>query len=171
MPRLNSCYLGLDPGEKGGIAIVDDEGLCRFTKKMPPDARSLWELMSMLKEAKFPIVATLIERIDPRPTRYFSKQTNTWISTILRSSCIIYGDFLQLHMAALAAGFNPQSIGPHEWQKGLGIDKKVKGEKTGQFKNRLKAVAQQRFPNIKITLATADALLIAEYCRLRKELP
>lgn len=169
MPFISeSCYMGLDPGEKGAIAIVNRSGDCLFLEKMPATARGLLELITSIDQ---PIVATLIERIDPRPTRYFSKQSKTWVSTILRSTCIIYGDFLQLHMAALACGYNPDIVGPHDWQKGLGIPKKMKGEKGHSFKIRLRDHAKQLFPKEKVTLITADALLIAEYCRIRKELP
>lgn len=47
--------------------------------------------------------------------------------------------------------------------------KKTGGETRDAFKNRLKAKAQQLFPQAKVTLATADAILLAEYCRRRKE--
>lgn len=43
--------------------------------------------------------------------------------------------------------------------------KKEKGETEGKWKNRLKTLAMSMFPYMKVTLATADAILFAEYCR------
>ena len=51
------------------------------------------------------------------------------------------------------------------WQKGLSIQPKRKEESKTQFKNRQKGLAQQMHPDIKVTLATADAILIAEYLK------
>lgn len=56
-----------------------------------------------------------------------------------------------------------------EWQRGLGLRTRVKeGELTdtdSSWKNYLKREAKRRFPQLVVTGATADALLIAYYCR------
>lgn len=52
---------------------------------------------------------------------------------------------------------------PRAWQKKYNLGtKKSNGGTTTVWKNRLKAEAQRRFPNIKVTLKTADALLILD---------
>jgi hypothetical protein len=60
-----------------------------------------------------------------------------------------------------------EEVLPSRWQQGLHISPRKKSEGRVLWKNRLKANAQRLFPEIadKITLATADALLLAEYCR------
>ena len=73
-----------------------------------------------------------------------------------------------LRMALTAAQIPFESATPQNWQKSLGIGKKGKTETRTSFKNRLKAKAQQLFPNLKVTLATSDALLLAEYCRRKR---
>jgi hypothetical protein len=70
-----------------------------------------------------------------------------------------------LRMALIAAGISFLEVTPQQWQKTLGVSTKKKNETKGKFKNRLKALAQQIFPSVKVTLATADALLLAEYAR------
>ena len=62
-----------------------------------------------------------------------------------------------------AAGIRWEYVTPQKWQRefGLILPKLSNTDK----KNRHKAVAQQLFPDVKITHAIADALLIAEYCR------
>ena len=61
--------------------------------------------------------------------------------------------------ALMAFGWRVIEVPPQRWQKWLGIGK------CGGNKNKLKAEAQRRFPDIKVTLKTADALLILDYAR------
>lgn len=72
-----------------------------------------------------------------------------------------------LRMALIASGVIFDEIPPKQWQKFVGVIG-TKGETKTQFKNRLKAKAQQLFPEQRVTLATADALLIAYYCKHSK---
>ena len=72
-------------------------------------------------------------------------------------------------MALTAAGIPFEEVTPVVWQRGLGIPVRKKDESRSQFKGRLKAKAQQLFPQVKVTLKTADALLISEYCRRKRE--
>ena len=69
-----------------------------------------------------------------------------------------------LEMALLAAGIRCEQVTPVKWMGEMGMRKKG-GESRPQFKNRLKALAQRLFPNVKVTLKNADALLLAEYGR------
>lgn len=52
-------------------------------------------------------------------------------------------------------------VSPQRWMKAYGVSRN--GDKDTVWKNRLKALAQQRYPALKVTLATADALLINGY--------
>lgn len=70
-----------------------------------------------------------------------------------------------IRMALTAAGIPFEEVVPRTWQKALGIPPRKKTETKTQWKNRLKQKAQQLFPGAKVTLATADALLIAEHCQ------
>jgi hypothetical protein len=73
-----------------------------------------------------------------------------------------YGALL---MALCAAGVPHEEVTPNVWMRGLGVPPRKKSEARKDWKNRLKMKAQQLFPREKVTLVTADALLIAEYCR------
>ena len=53
-------------------------------------------------------------------------------------------------------------VRPQEWQKGLSLGTS-KGMTRTEWKNKLKAEAQRRFPKIKVTLKTADAILLLAY--------
>jgi hypothetical protein len=71
-------------------------------------------------------------------------------------------------MALIASGVPFEAVTPGKWQKEFGLLAK-KGETKTAKKNRHKARAQELFPDLKITHATADALLIAEYGRRVKQ--
>lgn len=59
-----------------------------------------------------------------------------------------------------AFGIVPVEVMPAAWQK---ITFMKKSGSRQQWKNALKEVAQRRFPDVKVTLANADALLLLSY--------
>jgi hypothetical protein len=54
-----------------------------------------------------------------------------------------------------------EKVSPTTWQNKLGLRSKVIGETYSDRKRRFKTEAQRLFPEIKVTLATCDSLLIA----------
>ncbi len=54
-------------------------------------------------------------------------------------------------------------VRPQVWQKGFGLGTASKCASKTEWKNKLKAEAQRRFPQLAVTLKTADALLILEH--------
>ncbi len=54
-------------------------------------------------------------------------------------------------------------VRPQVWQKGFGLGTASACASKSEWKNKLKAEAQRRFPQLEVTLKTADALLILEY--------
>ena len=58
-------------------------------------------------------------------------------------------------------------VTPQKWQASLGIGKKG-NRSTREWKNALKAEAQRRYPALKITLKTCDALLLLDYAVKRE---
>jgi hypothetical protein len=65
------------------------------------------------------------------------------------------------------SGYRIVIVPPKKWQAALGLGKATGMTKT-EWKNKLKNRAEQLFPHIKVTLATADALLMYEAARLGK---
>ena len=70
-----------------------------------------------------------------------------------------YG-FLRGLLIALKIPF--EEVTPQRWQKEF-VTKRTKTESRTDHKNKLKGKAQQLFPQIKVTLAIADAMLIGQY--------
>jgi hypothetical protein len=59
-------------------------------------------------------------------------------------------------------GIRIELIRPQDWQRSVGVGTS-NGLKKNAWKNKLKQRAQQLYPEQKVTLNTADALLILEY--------
>ena len=145
MPEFKSVFIGIDPGQSGGIAI-NSFGFVE-AHKMPEtesDARDL--LCENLALAEKTLC--FIEAVHSMPKQGVASSFKFGRS---------YG-FLRGLLIGLKIPF--EEITPQTWQKEMGC--RTKGDK-----NVTKAKAQQLWPNLKITHATADALLIAECARRR----
>ena len=145
------CVIGVDPGASGGIACLSRGGAVE-AHKMPTTDDDLWALVESL--CLFDGVTAYIENVHSMPGQGVA------------SSFKFGANFGLCRMALTAAGARRIYVSPVKWQRDLGVLKK-KGMTKVQHKNQLKARAQELFPGIdRITLATADALLIAEYGRV-----
>ena len=135
-------FIGVDVGLTGGIAMIDETGSIVFALKMPAtDA----DLLAVFPPAEFECRAVL-EKVRSSP-----QMGVVSAFTFGRS----YG---ACRMALTAAGIPFDEVAPHVWQRKLEC-------LSGGDKNITKARAQQLFPGVPVTHVTADALLLAEYCR------
>lgn len=142
--------IGVDPGQSGGIAIASLEGGRWEMRavKMPATERELWDVFVGLD----PGVA-FIEKVGSTPQMGVKSAFSFGRSAGL------------LHMALVAAGLRIEFVSPSKWQGALRLPKiggKI-GENGTAKKNRNKAKAQELRPELKITHATADAILLCEY--------
>ncbi len=136
-------FLGIDPGASGGIARIGN-GLTPYAWKLPDTERDIRDLMANISGLS--IEMCLIESVHSMP-----KQGVTSSFSFGRN----YG-FLRGLLHAFDIRFD--EVTPMKWQKALGCQ-------SHGDKNITKSKAQQLFPDIKITHAIADSLLIAEFCR------
>ena len=65
--------------------------------------------------------------------------------------------------AIQALGMRLELVRPQDWQKGFGLGTASACASKTIWKNKLKAEAQRRFPHLRVTHKTADALLILEH--------
>lgn len=145
---MSRLYIGIDPGSGGGVAFI--RGSSRKAFKMPSVDHDLWDMLVGNDPA-----TVVIEQVNASPQMgvvsafKFGKSVG-----LIRGVCI-------------AAGLQMAYVTPQKWQKEFGLI--VKGRGLGQGdtdkKNRNKSKACELFPELKITHATADALLLAEYGR------
>jgi crossover junction endodeoxyribonuclease RuvC len=132
--------LGIDPGANGAIAWITNGKPC--VEKMPDTLQDLWELLRDIA-VEGQCVAYL-EQVHSSPQRG------------VVSSFTFGNGFGRLEMALTAAGIPFERVRPQVWQKVMGC--MTKGDK-----NVSKRRSQELFPQIKVTHAIADALLIASY--------
>jgi len=135
--------IGIDPGKNGGIAWIADGKPC--VEKMPETIEDLWDIICDIKAENAHFVA-YIEQVHSSPQMG------------VKSAFTFGNGFGHLEMALTAAAIPFERVRPQVWQKSLGC--MTKGDK-----NVSKRKAQELFPQLKITHATADAILLAEFGR------
>ena len=159
--------IGIDPGKNGGIVMLNQDGNVINVEKMPETPKDLYDHLvalvahaaSMASQMEEPRVVVYIEKVGGIPGQG-------------ASSAFSFGKGCgHLEMALLALKLSTNEVTPQKWQKGYqvgssSITKSTAAEKK-EHKLKLKAKAQSLFPSLgkKITNATCDALLIAEYGR------
>ena len=150
--------IGIDPGLSGGIAVLDMDGNVIEIRKMPETPQDILDCMrrycgSMLFNND---VVCYLEKVGMGMPGQSSKAT----ATFARHNG-------HLEMALLSLGIKTNSVTPNKWEKFYQLGKSTGYSKT-EWKNKLKAKAQQLFPKEKVTLAVCDSLLIAEYGRMQE---
>jgi len=151
MPSTLPAYIGVDPGQSGGLILLDDT-MVKSTP-MPETERDIWDWFDHIRQTTDIAPRAMIEKVHSMPKQGVA------------SSFKFGRGYGGLRMALIAAGIPFEEVTPQAWQKALAIPKRSKTETPVQWKNRLKALAQQLYPDIKVTLKLADALLIATYCQ------
>lgn len=144
-------YLGIDPGASGGIAWWGPDG--RLWAE--PFGETERDVLDQFQRATaFSVCSTfaVIEAVHSFPGQGVASSFAFGRS---------YG-FLRGLLVALGIPF--ESVSPARWQKAMGVPKTDKKDK----KKATKARAQELFPHVRWTHRTADAGLLAEYCRITR---
>jgi hypothetical protein len=144
-------FIGCDPGQAGGFVVIDQDMKVIDVFKTPEDRNSFVEKMQGIKNLPGQIFL-MKERVHSMPGNG-------------AKSNFTFGYNIGILEASLSFAKIPyQDITPQTWMKSYML-KREKDEPGTQWKNRLKQRAQEIFPDHKVTLWSADAFLIAEYCR------
>lgn len=142
--------IAIDPGASGGIASMTVNGVVSAVK-MPETEGDILKLLSNLK--------TYHDTL-------FIEQVGGYIGGVGSPGSAMFNfgrGFGFLLGVAMSLSYRIEMVRPQTWQKALGLgNSKSMASKTA-WKNKLKAEAQRRFPDLNVTLSTADALLILEY--------
>jgi len=154
---VGDLFIGIDPGQSGGISWVErtiqDGRQVNFiyAEKMPATEHDVDVLFKKLR-AKGMAIKCIIENVHSFPGQGVASSFKFGRN---------YG-FLRGLLVANRIAFD--QVSPQKWQKQLGLQKKSKEETKTFHKNNIKAKAQQLYPQLKVTLATADAIMLATYC-------
>ena len=146
----DNMYIGIDPGINGAIAcITGDDLFCIPCPKTIADMNnSVEQLVKIHKHTGYRVHA-VIEAVHSFPGNSAKSMFTFGMN---------YGQWLGI----LAGNKIPYlQITPHVWMKHFGSMPRDKKDR----KNHLKHLSQQRYPEERVTLKTADAILLAEYCR------
>jgi hypothetical protein len=169
-------YVGVDPGASGGMVAVsiNNEAVLFHAIGNSTD-QGIWEWFDNLGGKAYAVIEKVggyIGQAQPASAAF----------NFGRSAGFLHG-------CLVAAGIPYEETPPRRWQKALGIpqrqkhtrtamvevtkgrrkgelqEKRVGGETPWQWKTRLLQEAQRLLPRCRITKATADAALMAIYCR------
>jgi len=136
-------FLGIDPGISGASVVIDREGT--FVSYIK-GKETLTDQANWFSEFSADVTFAVIERVHSMPGQGVASSFKFGMSYGCSRMILAY------------AAIPHEYVTPMSWQK-------VMKCRTGGDKNITKAAAQKLFPNIKVTHAIADALLIAEYAR------
>lgn len=167
--REHIGYIGVDPGKKGGIAVIDYVSTKREvrTYKMPQTEMDILTLFRDIAGLYATGYVAMIEKVTGAPQRKAKEGQKQ--NTAPGSAMFNFGgNYYGLRMAMLASGIRFDPANSRKWQNTVNVPKKP-GETRTSHKNRLKARAQELFPGVNVILDTADALLLAHYCQLFHE--
>ena len=148
-------YVGIDVGVSGGVCILhSDKGTppytmqCSKTEATPHDMAE--QLLTPLYDIGYPnthVVYTMVEKVHSMPKQGVA-------------STFKFGQGYGIWIGILSALRIPYELTtPRTWMGHYGAMPKEKKDR----KNYLKSIAQSLYPEQHITLATADAVLMAHY--------
>ncbi len=147
--------LAIDPGASGGLAYR--HGAYAAVAFPMPDTEG--ELLEVIREIT---IRAEIEKF--LPVAVIENQTGCVGIKVSAPSMFKFGRGFGFMIGALQAlGWRIELVNPQAWQKGFSLGTKASAGGTTPWKNKLKTKAAQLYPCMKITLATADALLLLEY--------
>lgn len=147
--KQKSLIVAIDPGASGGIAWRTSEGRVLCAKMPETEGDALFFMRGFNPETH----TVFLEEVGG----YVGKaQPGSAMFTFGRNTGFLIG-------VIMAMGFRLEMVRPQVWQKRLGIGTSRTCASKSEWKNKLKAVAQRKFPAANVTLATSDALLILDY--------
>lgn len=155
---MNKYVIGIDPGVAGGIAFLDSEGNVVDVTKMPDTRQGILDLLRGYQNENPDLVCYLEDVGHGMPGQSS------------RATAVFARHCGHLEMALLALSIPTNTVTPQKWQKSYQLGKSSEYAKS-EWKRKLKEKSQQLFPQMgkRITLATCDALLIAEYGRMKEK--
>lgn len=153
---MKQTIIAIDPGASGGIAIRHQDNSV-VVCAMPETDGDIVELLEFTARAA---------KFDGIPVRAVVEQVGGYVGGGGQpgSAMFNFGANYGFLLGALAAlHIRTELVRPQAWQKALGLGNSKSHASKCAWKNHLKGKAQQLFPEQKVTLKTADALLLLEY--------
>ena len=154
------CFIGIDAGITGGLCVIDDADRLLLLETCPKTLKGQWEALQRTKTClaggAHRTQVCAIESVHSRPGQ---SAQSTWTFS---------GNYHAWLMALVAAQIPYQQISPQRWMKHFGVTERHSGtaaERKKRRKIQILHMAESRYPSTKITLALADAVMLAVYAR------
>ncbi len=142
---MDKIYIGIDPGKSGGICFLMDDDIKSF--KCPDTTHDMTEELILAKNIRK--CTAIIEKVHAFPGQGVT-------------SCFNFGYNYGLWIGILSALKIPYVlVPPNKWMRYYSVPKMERKDR----KNYLKQLAQQMYPDHKVTLYNADAILLANYLK------
>lgn len=152
--------IAIDPGKSGGIGVKTE--LLHYVLPMPA---TQGDVLTCLREiAKVAINAQ-------RELIAYLEQVGGFCGNGQPGSAMFkFGEGFGFLKGCLQTLQIPiRLVKPRQWQKPLGLGTAASCKSKTVWKNKLKSCAQRLYPDLTVTLATADALLILDYAIRQEE--
>lgn len=133
--------LAIDPGANGGLAWIDRDGIVQ-AERMPDGMTAQLDRIGSLRYDDGATTAVL-EKVG------FHREGNS-----ASASAKFARHCGHLEAALYCARYSTEEVAPGVWQRSMGALPKDKAER----KRAIREAMQRRYPHLKVTLATADAL-------------
>ena len=155
---MNESILAIDPGAGGGMAWRSETGEIAAVK-MPEGVTEQCAAIRALHPAQ-----VVVERVGT----YMPGNSGPAAVSFARHCGNLEGIIVALGLPMIP----PKGATPQTWQNTMGLTKhepidkaldpatrkRILAERKAQRKNEIKELMQRRYPHLKVTLATADAL-------------
>jgi hypothetical protein len=151
-----TTYIAIDPGVNGGIAW--DGAQLASCMGMPGSDTEIAEEIHNLADILCSIRGNLKFIIEDVPKYVGEKLPGSKIFPLAFNCGLIRGIAVSLRLPIIL-------VRPQDWQKHFRLGTKGDAGSTTAWKNRLKGEAQRRYPHLKVTLKTSDALLMLAYAQ------
>jgi hypothetical protein len=142
---MKKTLLAIDPGMSGGVAWMKDDTVCAV--KMPVDPFDMLDLFREIQKGEK--VSAALEKVG-----------NHVHGNSASSSVKLSRNVGHLEMGLMALAISHRQVLPTKWMKHVvpgrpkGLDPKTVRDR----KNYIKLEMQRRYPHLRVTLCTADAL-------------
>lgn len=154
------CILCIDPGASGGLAWTGITGVIRAIK-MPLGMTEQCDLIRQFND--------LVRQFNPSVLAYIEK-VGTYMPGNSGPSAATFAEHCgNLKAALYCYGIPVVPVSPGIWMRHLGALPKGKEKKTAR-KRAVKELMARKYPHLKVTLATADALGMLSWA-LRNQSP
>jgi hypothetical protein len=140
--------IAIDPGGSGGIAWQEEDYV--ISAKMPETEGDILFFFQRFKPTAYTVFMEEVSGYIGRP------QPGSAMFKFGRHTGFVIG-------VLMALGFRLEMVRPQKWQKNLGLGTSATCASKADWKRKLKAEAQRKFPGVGVTLYNADALLILDY--------